>query len=111
MSTDLMPAVIAAADLCGRSGAKQFEIGYLHDDVPMAEAGWYATALYNGAKVIGEGHGPEQAADALARKILHGGLCLDCGGKINVHPRQGHWSGRECVQKRHRDRWVKGCAR
>jgi len=37
-------ALIAAADLVGRTGATGFEIGYLHDDVPAEKAGWYAHA-------------------------------------------------------------------
>lgn len=38
--------MIACVDLVGRCGAREFEIGYLHDDVPVAQAGWYASAFY-----------------------------------------------------------------
>lgn len=75
-------ALFAAADLVGRTGAKSFEIGYLHDDVPAAEAGWYAHAQYKGARITEEGAGPVEAAEALARRLLAGGKCTRCGGLI-----------------------------
>lgn len=75
-------ALMAAADLVGRTGAKSFEIGYLHDDVPAAEAGWYANAQYKGARITEEGAGPIEAAEALARRLLAGGKCTRCGGLI-----------------------------
>src|SRR6202035_2515601 len=34
-------AVKACADLVGRTGAKSFECGYLRDNVPAEQAGWY----------------------------------------------------------------------
>lgn len=72
-------AVIATADLIGRAGATSFQIGYLHDDVPVAEAGWYAHAQYRGARLIVEDQpGPTEAAEALARRILTGAKCR-CG--------------------------------
>ena len=45
-------AVIACADLVGRTGAKEFQVGYLHDDVPVEQAGWYAHAQYQGCLFI-----------------------------------------------------------
>jgi hypothetical protein len=72
-------AVVAAADLVGRAGAREFEIGYLHDDVPVEEAGWYANAKYRGTRITEENHrGPTEAAEALARRILTGARCR-CG--------------------------------
>lgn len=71
--------VVACADLVGRAGARGFQIGYLHDDVPADQAGWYAHAQYRGARITTQDHpGPAEAADALARKILTGGRCR-CG--------------------------------
>lgn len=78
-------ALIAAADLVGRSGAKGFEIGYLNDDVPIDEADWYCHAQYQGTRIIAEHHpGPVEAAEALARRILEGGKCTRCGGLISL---------------------------
>jgi hypothetical protein len=76
-------ALIAAADLVGRTGATRFEIGYLHDDVPAEQAGWYAHAQYKGARITAEDHrGPVDAAEALARRLLTGGKCAKCGKLI-----------------------------
>jgi hypothetical protein len=68
--------LLAAADLVGRTGARGFEIGYLHDDVPADQAGWYAHARYQGARISAENHrGPAEAAEALARQLLTGARC------------------------------------
>lgn len=69
-------AVIACADLVGRAGASDFEIGYLHDDVPIEEAGWYAVAKFKGARITTESHrSPTTAAIALAERLLAGATC------------------------------------
>lgn len=66
-------AVRALADLAGRAGARDLEIGYLHDDVPVEDAGWYATAYYQGARITAEDHrSPSTAALALAERLLTG---------------------------------------
>lgn len=50
--------VTACADLAGRSGARDFEIGYLHDDVPVEQAGWYAHVQYQGTRItVADQHG------------------------------------------------------
>lgn len=106
-ATEKLPALVAAVDVIGRSGATGFEIGYLDDQPPHR---WYATAIYKGAKVHGEHpSNPEVAADRLARKLLHGGQCTHCGGKVNVRPWEGHWADAECIWRRAGNRWVRGC--
>lgn len=68
--------VIACADLVGRAGASEFKIGYLHDDVPPEEAGWYAHAQYRGARITVDDHrSPTGAALALAERLLRGATC------------------------------------
>lgn len=68
--------VVACADLVGRAGASGFEIGYLHDDVPVEEAGWYAYAQYRGARITVQDHrSPTGAALALAERLLRGATC------------------------------------
>lgn len=68
--------VVACADLVRRAGARDFEIGYLHDDVPVEEAGWYAVASYQGARLMVDEHrSPTAAALALAERILSGATC------------------------------------
>ncbi len=77
-------AVIACADLIGRTGATGFQIGYLHDDVPVEEAGWFAYAQFRGARITEDNHrGPVEAAEALARRILTGGKCR-CGKLVSL---------------------------
>lgn len=76
-------ALIAAVDLVGRSGAREFEIGYLHDDVPPEQAGWWAHAQYRGARISAEDQpGPVAAAEALAQQLLKGAKCAHCGGLV-----------------------------
>ncbi|WP_047891760.1 hypothetical protein [Micromonospora sp. RV43] len=71
--------VLACTDLIARAGGRQFELGYLHDDVPVDQAGWYAHVQYRGVRLFVEDQpGPAEAADALARKLLTGGRCR-CG--------------------------------
>lgn len=77
--------VAACADLVGRSGARGFEIGYLHDDMPPEQAGWYASASYRGTRLqVEDQPGPEQAAMALAVRILTGARCR-CGRLVTLH--------------------------
>ena len=120
-------ALVAAADLVGRTGAKGFEIGYLHDDVPIEQAGWYAHAQYNGVRITEEDHvGPAEAAEALARRLLEGGKCTSCGGLVALSSRGAmfhpsakladgtRWDGlpaKQCRWTRMGNHWVAGCQR
>lgn len=68
--------VVACVDLVDRAGASGFEIGHLHDDVPVEQAGWYAHAQYRGARITVEDHqSPTAAALALAERLLAGATC------------------------------------
>ncbi|OIN79982.1 hypothetical protein [Mycobacterium malmoense] len=96
----------AALDLIGRTGAKQFEIGYLNENVPVEQADWYAHAQYHGTRVIAEHHrGPVEAAEALARRLLDGGLCTHCGLRIAL----ADFPGKRCRWTRQGDKWARGC--
>lgn len=100
-----MDAIIACTDLVGRSGAKDLELGYVHDDVPVDEAGWYATATYRGAKIIVDDQRSQDAAcDALARRILDGGHCAHCGQLVTLND---DLPG--CRWRRMGARWERGC--
>jgi hypothetical protein len=69
-------AVIACVDLVGRCGASDFEIGFMRDDVPVEEAGWYAVAFYRGARIQTDEHrSPSAAAMALSERLLSGAQC------------------------------------
>lgn len=81
-------ALIAAVELVGRAGATGFQVGYLHDDVPAEEAGWYAHAQYRGHRVTVEDRkSPTEAAEALALEILTGAKCTHCGGLVALSDR------------------------
>lgn len=80
-------AVIACANLVGRTGARHFEIGYLHDDVPVEQAAWWASAQFRGARIQVDGHiHPAAAATALAVKLLTGAKCR-CGKLVALSDR------------------------
>ena len=121
-------AVIAAVDLVGRTGATEIEFGYLHDDVPLEEAGWYAHAQYRGARITEENQrGPAEAVEALARRLLTGGKCVHCGGLVALsdagavaYPGAAMADGTvwteeqiraagQCRWTRQGQRWARGC--
>jgi hypothetical protein len=98
--TTRLDAVVACADLVARTGAREFELGYLDDDVPVEKARWYAHAKYRGARLTCEEQAsPEAAADGLAHRLLDGGICTGCNGLV----------GTECRWHRDGTAWVRGC--
>lgn len=121
-------AVKACADLVGRTGAKSFECGYVHEDVPSSEAGWYATAMYRGAKLTAEDKSsPGEACHALAVRLLAGAQCQHCKGLVALVSDGAfafqsatlidgrRWDAADaaktaqCHWRLVGDRWVRGC--
>ena len=121
-------AVKACADLVGRTGATEFQIGYLHDNVPADQAGWYAYASYKGARITVEDQpGPVEAADALSRRLLAGARCTHCHGLVALSDQGAFAFGKatlvdgsqwdagqaaattQCRWRRMGDRWDRGC--
>lgn len=125
-------ALIAAVELIGRSGAREFEVGYLNDtDEPaFAEHGpqWWAKAQYRGERLIVEDFTrPDHAADALAKRILEGGMCNHCKALVafdddgafayeRAHLLDGtEWTAEQaeaagqCVWRREGRHWKRGC--
>jgi len=77
-------AVVACADLVGRTGAMGFTLGHVHENVPIEKAGWYAEALYQGARLsTGEHRSPTAAAMDLAERLLRGSACK-CGQRVTL---------------------------
>lgn len=123
-------AIVACAEIVGRSGASKFEHGYLHDGVPVEQAGWYAIATYRGGtRIIVENMpGPSEAADGLARKLLNGAKCTNCGKVVSLSdriqpvgdvtlstgefwPAQARATAGQCRWSRQGDRWEGECRR
>lgn len=99
-------ATIACADLCARIGATSFEVGCLDDDVPVEQARWYAHAQFRGSRVtVEDKRSPDEAADALAERLLRGGRCTLCDRIVTlvvVHETR-------CTWWRDGSAWVRGC--
>ncbi len=73
-------AILACAELIGRTRATEFEIGFQEDDETL----WYAKAIYEGKDVeVRDRKGPTEAADALARRLLTGAKCK-CGKLVTL---------------------------
>ncbi len=76
-------AVMACADLAGRAGAREFEMGWTCPHVPdepddhtCPEVTWHAQVSYQGARVMtGECNSPTAAAMDLAERLLRGATC------------------------------------
>ena len=85
-------AIVALADLVGRCGASGLELGWVHDDVPVEEAGWYAMASFKGARITEQDHrSPSGAALALAERLLARAQCR-CGKTVTlVDPERCRW--------------------
>lgn len=119
--------VVAALDLVRRTGASELQFGYLHEDVPVDEADWWAHAQYQGARIMVEEHiGPEEALEALAQRLLTGAKCAHCGGLVALSDK-GAWAwpglmadgtswsedeirrAGQCRWRRVGSEWVRGC--
>lgn len=122
--------LVAAVMLIGHTGAKDFEVGYLHDNVPTEKADWWAKAQYRGARITVEHHaGPVEAAEALAKRLLTSAKCQWCNGLVTLDPLGAMaWPGAsmvdgsqmpqeraeieamgQCLWRRSGKRWEPGC--
>jgi hypothetical protein len=90
MSDDLYvnaDLIMACVDLASRTGASNFEIGHVHHDVPLEEAGWYAHVTFKGARIMTQDHrSPDAAAMALAERLLDGATCR-CLQPVTINPK------------------------
>lgn len=96
----------ATAHIVGRSGATHFELGWEHDDVPVQLMGWYAQASYESEKLRVPGDGPVEACDALARRVLDGGLCMYCKRTVTLDDLDDL---SKCFRSRVGNKWLRGC--
>jgi hypothetical protein len=96
--------VQACLDLAGRAGATGVEIGFVREDVPSEQAGWFAFAKYRGARIsVEEQTSPATAALSLAHRILRGARCR-CGDMVSLSDRQPG-----CRWRLEGARWQPGC--
>lgn len=101
INEDILNATVHLADRCG---ARDFEIGHLHDDVPVEEAAWYASVSFQGARITADNHrSPTAAALALAERLLSGGTCR-CRRPVVLSD-----SAQGCRWRLVGDRWEPGC--
>jgi hypothetical protein len=119
-----LDVVTATADLIGRTGAREFKIGYDEDPPHL----WYVEAFYKGARIwIDKQPGPAEACDAIAKRILTGAKCKWCGKLVALSERgafafrSGHlvdgteWTAEQafaagqCLWWREGATWLRGC--
>jgi hypothetical protein len=118
-----MECVLAVIDLGMRSGARNFEVGYLNevDEVPHLVWGpqWWAKVQYRGARLTCEKQDtPALACDGLAHMILDGGTCMHCQLRTTtaqtdmgmfLHGRPPEPGEPVCRWYREGDAWKRGC--
>ncbi|MFE7461625.1 hypothetical protein ACWFMI_23765 [Nocardiopsis terrae] len=114
----------ACADLVGRTGATEFEIG--HTGYSSARATWCAHAKHRGAQIQPQDHPtPDRAARALAERLLTGARCQHCQGLVTLLDEgavalgpdriadgsqwDGTASGKACRWQQIGGRWAGGC--
>jgi len=86
-SDEQMERLDAATELIARTGATNLQFGFLHDDVPVCDAEWYATASYQGTRIICENkRHPIEAIEGLATRLLTGAQCQKCKRLITLNP-------------------------
>lgn len=75
------PRMLAAIDLIGRTGAKNFQLRYDDDPEPTV---WVADAEWPHGRLCGAGFTPAEAAMALADNAVDGGRCAHCARPSGV---------------------------
>jgi len=121
-------ALIASVDMIGRTGARQLQFGFANDSAEtVAEADWWASAYYRGARIMVQHETDALAAVAgLVRKLLQGAYCK-CGRVVTLYEHwatvgnkevlhgRGFWSKQEqvnagsCRWSRRGARWESSC--
>ena len=119
----LTPLALSVLELIGRAGAVQFQVGHL-DDTPLAEdARWWASAQWQGRRLMAEEHrSPTAAIVDLGRTLLDGDdvdgnrlgcLCARCGHRIwpveLLEPRTPLPTDRLCRWHLEGNTWRRGC--
>jgi hypothetical protein len=85
------PRLRAAAELVGRTGAKQLQIRRCEEEQPTV---WLAVACYGeivGVWQVGAGNEPLVAVLDLCNKLLDGGKCTHCHRPTGLSDDFGEW--------------------
>lgn len=87
LDPDARQVLNASIDLFIRCGASEFDFGYLHENVRSQDADWYAYVAFRGTRItIEHQRGPIEALDALAARLLDGGMCTTCTRICTTRP-------------------------
>lgn len=103
-----MARLHSAIEMVERTGAQNFEVGYLNEDAKrMQDADWFATARFRGTMVKTEHHAsPVTAAETLMTLLMRDAKCRFCDRKIS-------WGRAElkkrCLWRQVDGRWLRGC--
>lgn len=123
MSDLELDPIVAVTDLALRTGATSSEIGFLDDEDDPIESRdpmyprWWIKVYFKTTKVSKTGkrvpaattiivenyRSPDEAADAMARKLLVGAECQHCLKPVTINDTPG------CRWYRTKDRWMRGC--
>lgn len=97
--------MVALAKLVERSGATEFEFGAMNLEAKtIAEAQWYASARFQGARIMTGLHTfPSGAIGEMTARMLTGAMCK-CGAPVTVSDRQPG-----CRWRRMGPQWKTGC--
>lgn len=78
------PRLLAAVDMIGRTGAKEFQIRYSDEEEPVV---WFAVATYDDGKGETDASlNPVMAVLRLAERLVDGGQCTHCGRPTGLDP-------------------------
>lgn len=87
LNTEDNEVIAASVNLFTRCGAQEFDYGHMLENVPSEDADWYAYVGFRGSRITVEHQrGPVQALDALAARVLDGGMCTTCTRICTTRP-------------------------
>ena len=109
VSPEDLVLIVGTLNAIGRTGARQVEFGHLDDTEHVADARWWATAQYRGAKVSCDGQdSPAAAVLGLYGMLVAGGTCTTCGRTVALrHTTDGLVDGARMRRGRYETRRIR----
>jgi hypothetical protein len=77
------PKLVAAVEMIGRTGAKNFGLRYQDDEQPVV---WVAVGQWGDKYEVGAGLDPTRAALRLCEQVMDGGQCIHCHRVTGFEP-------------------------